>query len=178
MDSTSSEEYKVCCDCNVLHHKDAFYKSKYNVLFKCCKVCYAAKYSNKVMENGGSTRVPITPDRYSDSFQKAQVFWLMELLGWTYVEGVNGAAGVWWKKGIKNELKQWDKITETKKKGRPKPTRLAFSTKFDKVYKQINEIVFKRSKGMSFVELAYIYDCSHTTMRSVYRKYEDERRRN
>jgi hypothetical protein len=165
-------EYKVCCDCDELKHRDEFYMSKYGKLFKCCRVCYAAKFSNKVMENGGSARVPVFPDHYADSVQKGQLFQFMELCGWTYTDGI------WWKNGIKNQLNQWDNIAGTKKKARPKPTRKVLATKFDELYKQINEIAFKRSKGMSFADLADIYDCSHTTIRTVYRKYEDERRRN
>lgn len=171
-------EYKVCCDCDELKHREEFYVSKYGKLFKCCRVCYAAKFSNKVMENGGSARVPVFPDHYADSVQKGQLFQFMELCGWTYSEGVDGAIGVWWKDGIKNKLNQWNNIVGTKKKSKPKPTRKALATKFDELYKQINEIAFKRSKGTSFADLADIYNCSHTTIRTVYRKYEDEKRTN
>lgn len=172
------DDHKKCIDCDEIKHHDEYYRSKNNVLFKCCKVCYANKFSDKVKESGGSARMKNQIDAYTDSFQKAQVFQFMELCGWTYAEGKDGEPGIWWKKGIKNSECKWDKIVEKNKKGRPKPSRVALNTKFDELYKQINEIAFKRSKGMSFDELAHIYDCSHTTIRTVYKRYEDERRRN
>ena len=170
--------YKLCCDCNEVKHKDEYYTSKYGKMYKCCKVCYANKFTVRLRENGGSTRVKHHPDSYSDSMQQAQTFEFMKLCGWTYTKGVDDAPGIWWKKGIKSKLNVWDKVPTTKKKVRPKPTRIALATKFDKLYKVANEIAFKRSKGMSFEDIADIYDCSHTTIRTVFRKYEDERRRN
>ena len=161
--------YKKCLDCNKVKYKDSFYKSKNNVLYKCCKLCYSNKFSNTIKENGGSIRVPNRPDTYTDIYQKQQTFEFLKLCGWEYTNGI------WWKKGIKNEFNVWDKIEEKVKKKIIKKQRTVFYNKFNDLYEQIDDIVIKRSEGMRFEDIADIYNCSHTTIRSVYKKYEDEK---
>ena len=164
------EDYKVCGDCNEELHLDSFHKSKYGVPYRCCIMCYAAKFTRKVEESGGSTRVKNRCDDYTDSMQRKQTFWLMELLGWTYTNGV------WWKEGFKDANKKWIIFKETApvKKKRKRTTVVALKT--NRILDSMSEIVEKKANGMSFHELADIYEVSHTTIRAAFRKYLDERR--
>lgn len=163
------EDYKVCADCNEELHLDSFYKSKYNVPYRCCVTCYAAKFTRNVAESGGSTRVKNRCNDYTDSMQREQTFWLMELLGWTFTNGV------WWKEGIKDANKNWIIFKETGIKKIRKPTTVV-ALKTNKLLDKMDEIVKMKADGMSFYELADIYQVSHTTIRAALRKYLDERK--
>lgn len=164
------EDYKVCGDCNEELHLNSFHKSKYGVPYRCCIMCYAAKFTRKVEESGGSSRIKNRCDDYTDLTQRKQTFWLMELLGWTYTDGV------WWKEGIKDADKKWIIFKETNVKKTRKRVTAPIPLKTNKVLDKMDEIIEKKANGMSFHELADIYEVSHTTLRAAFRKYLDERK--
>ena len=160
---------------DILKCLDDFYHSLRGTPFKNCKECHVKHYKDKVIENrkdkGGSERVSYYPNTYVDIYQKEQTFWLMELLGWTYNDN-----GVWSKEGFKDANKKWNIFKETvpAKKKRKRTTVVALKT--NRILDSMSEIVEKKANGMSFHELADIYNVSHTTLRAAFRKYLDERK--
>lgn len=163
------EGYKLCGDCNEEFTLDYFHKSKNGLHYRCCRMCYAAKFSKRLEENGGSSRMKNAVNEYTDFKQREQVFWFMELLGWTFTNGV------WWKEGFKDANNVWTKFTETKQKRR-RPNRVVIATKTNRVMECMDEIIKLKATGTSFEELADIYNVSHTTIRGVFRKYLDEKK--
>ena len=151
--------HKVCPECNeVKHHQEFYYIKRTGNYFKKCKICInritregqRLRYDTRKTENGGSERVPVKPNIYADEYQKAQTFWVLELMGWKYNEN-----GVWSKEGIKNKDKQWDRIVKEPKK--EKPPRIIWKDRVD-------EVMNLKRKGLSSIEIAAKLGCSKTTI--------------
>jgi hypothetical protein len=93
------DNHKLCSDCNEYKPLDQYYLSHAGNPVKKCKTCYKKYHRDKVehkfKENGGTNHYYMDCDRYTTQEQKDQVFMVMEVLGWTYTDGV------WLKKGVK-----------------------------------------------------------------------------
>jgi hypothetical protein len=164
--------YKECDTCKITKTKIDFYHSQRGKAFKNCKECHVKHYKEKIVDkqknNGGSERIINKPDTYVDRYQKEQTFWLMELLGWTYNDN-----GVWSKEGIKDKDKVWTNI-----KTKPKVKRYINyngGRKILPVHNKIDEVIQKYNEGIDFYELAYIYGCSHTTIRKIINSHYDDK---
>jgi hypothetical protein len=168
------DRYKICTTCNEIKpHVDFYISSKGNVS-KNCRECTHEKYRTTTRENiknnGGSERVCNQPNKYVDEEQKKQTFWVMELMGWKYNDN-----GVWSKDGFKDKDKNWYLFKETKKKV-VRRTNDNTGRKFAEVYKHTDELIKKYYDGVNMYELAYIYKCSHTTIRKIIKEYRDGKR--
>lgn len=135
-------EYKKCEMCNTWKIKSVdFYLHKNgHTVFKNCKQCQrkreSAERELKLAEKGGSDRVPVKPNEYSDKYQKEQTFQFMLALGWKF----NEESGRWWKPGLRNEnglfLFQEELLLKkkvfiegkTSKNGRRYPTKITLET--------------------------------------------------
>jgi hypothetical protein len=163
---------KKCAECKKVLPAAYFYKSHLGTLFKYCRKCHVqisnkANYQSK-LENGGSTRVPVKPNVYADHVQEEQTHQFLKLCGWSYTNGV------WWKKGFKTADKVWECFTETdtkKKIGHTKGGRKTLT-----IYENTEQIIKDFEEGLNYFDLAYIYKCSHTSIRKLIRDYYDEKR--
>ena len=168
-----TDGYKECCYCKEIKPLTNFYHSPKGTPFKNCKKCHVKHYREKIVENnkdkGGSERVSYYPNTYVDKYQKEQTFWLMELLGWTYTDGI------WWKEGIKDKNNNWTNIVKTTKPKTKKVNNNSGGRKMLPVHKKVDEVIRDYNKGINFYELGDIYDCSHTTIRKLIKDYYDEK---
>lgn len=113
-------------------------------------------YQDKYKTKGGSERVLIKPNHYTDIYQEQQTHWVMKLMGWTFNEN-----GVWSKEGIKDKDNVWDKVpTKPKeiKKRRPKSNKRVYD---------VEKIVILRKSGLLLREIAHIMGCSKPTIRKI-----------
>jgi hypothetical protein len=161
--------FKECIDCKLILPLTDYYKnSKSNIPFRRCKKCQSLVNKKglkeaielKRVECGGSERVPTKPNTYTDEYQKAQTFWIMELMGWTYNDN-----GVWSKDGIKDKDKFWVNV---KKPVKPPKPEIPKRTKWTAYGKQMNEL---REQGMIFNDIAKIFGCSKPTVIKAVRLY-------
>ena len=165
---------KKCAECKIVLPADKFYKSHLGTLFKYCKVCHVS-ITNKAnkqyqLNNGGSTRVPVKCDVYADHVQQEQTHQFLTLMGFTYTNGI------WWKKGFKTAEKVWECFTETGKKKKIGHTN--GGRKLLAVHQQMEQVIKDYEEGLNYFDLAYIYKCSHTSIRKLIKEYYDEKRAN
>lgn len=159
-------DYKFCKGCNTyLLIEGNFYTwGKLNRPQTLCKLCHNKKsrqrtreyFENKRINNGGSERIKNRPNTYQDIYQKEQTFWIMNLLGWTFDEEL----GVWWKEGIKDKFKQWDKIKRKEKLKRP-PRKII----------DYNKIIELKNRGFSNTEISEKLNYTCVTIRKYLKLY-------
>lgn len=163
---------KFCVHCKEDVPVTGFYEANLKAPGSPCISCrrkqYEQKKYNQIMENGGSERVPPKPNVYTDQFQKAQTFMILEMLGWTYNDN-----GVWSKEGVKSADNVWVNIIPQPKRKRANAG-LPIKKKHG-VHNYIPQIIKQKEDGMTYADLAYIYDCSHTTIRMIVNKYYREK---
>lgn len=165
---------KQCATCMEYKTFDNFYLSHAGNPVKMCKPCYVQYHRNKVehkyKENGGKDQYYMECDRYTTQEQKDQVFMVMEALGWTYTDGV------WWKEGIKDKNKVWTNITPiVKKERKTRQTNMGRKIKSG-VWNNTDKIVKFIEEGYTYFDVADIFDCSHTTIRTVVSRYRNEKK--
>jgi hypothetical protein len=170
----TNPDYKQCSDCNEYKPITDYYLSHAGNPVRKCKVCYKKYHRDKVehkfRENGGTNHYYKDPDRYTTQEQKEQVFMVMEVLGWTYTDGV------WWKEGIKDKDNVWTNIIPTDKPKRKQST-IRHGRKIKSgVWNNTDKIVKLIEEGYTYLDVADVFDCSHTTIRTVVSKYRNEKR--
>jgi hypothetical protein len=162
---------KKCAECEKVLPADDYYKSPLGTLFKYCKKCHVNKANegnrNYRINNGGSTRVPVKPNVFADHVQQEQTHQFLQLLGWSFTDGV------WWKEGIKTKDKVWECFNEKYKKKRVGHSN--GGRKVLKIYTMKEQIIKEYEDGKGFFELADIYNCSHTTIRALVKDYYDKK---
>lgn len=167
------EPTQTCPHCKKDLPLTSYYESGRGVKGRYCISCVRKnqneKNYRKVMSNGGSERVPVQPNKYMDEFQKAQTFMVLERLGWKYNDN-----GVWSKEGVKTKDNEWLNIIPSGYKKR-RPNGILVRKKHG-IHKYIDEIVRQKEEGMTYEDLAYIYCCSHTTLRTIINTYYREKR--
>ena len=158
------EPTQTCPQCKKDLPLTSYYESGRGRKGRYCKSCIRKNQNDKnyrkVMSEGGSERVPVQPNKYVDEHQKAQTFMVLERLGWVYNDN-----GVWSKEGVKTKDNHWLNIIPSGYKKR-RPSGILVRKKHG-VYKYIDEIVRQKEEGMTYEDLAYIYCCSHTTLRTI-----------
>ena len=171
----NEEPTQHCPSCKKDIALSGYYDSGKNIKGRYCKTCIRKNQNkrnyDRVMQNGGSDRVPCKPNVYADEYQKAQVFMVLGILGWKYNDN-----GVWSKDGVKTAENVWTNIIPQPKIR--KRIRGAVVKKKHGVYKYIPQIIQQKEAGMTYNELADIYCCSHTTMRGIVNNYYREKRAN
>jgi hypothetical protein len=160
-------QYCPCCKKDI--PLTGYYDSCKNVKGRYCSSCIRKNQNDKnykkIMSNGGSERIPVKPNKYVDEFQKAQTFLVLERLGWVF----NEDTGIWSKTNVKDKFGTWLNIIPQPRIKR-RPTGVIVQKKHG-VHKYIKEIVQQKEAGVSVFDLAYIYCCSHTTIRTVINNY-------
>jgi hypothetical protein len=166
--------YKECFVCKEIKPLDKFYPNGSKNLIKKCKTCYNKHYKKSTeernKERGGSERVPAKPNIYADIYQKEQVFSVMKAFGWIFDEGTS----IWNKPGIKENGVFINIIP------RDKPKRKSSAGGGRKlktgIYNNVNDIVRLLEIGNTYFDIAEVYKCSHTLIRTVVSKYRNEKR--
>ena len=168
---------KQCSTCMEYKTLDNYYLSHSGKPVKMCKVCYKKYHRDKVehkfKENGGKDHYYKDPDRYTTQEQRDQVFMVMETLSWTYKDGV------WLKKGVKEIINGnivWLNINPiVKKERKTRQTNMGRKIKSG-VWNNTDKIVKFIEEGYTYFDVADIFDCSHTTIRSVVSRYRNEKK--
>jgi len=168
------EPTQTCPQCKKDIVLSGYYESGRGIKGRYCKSCIRKNQNDKnykkVMSNGGSERIPVQPNVYTDEYQKAQTFYVLEALGWKYNDN-----GIWSKEGVKTADNVWVDITPQRKR-KKRPTGITIKKKHG-VHKYIDKIVHQREiEGMTYGDIADIYCCSHTTIRMIISKYYNEKR--
>ena len=167
-----AKKYCPCCKKDV--PLTGYYDSGKEVNGRYCISCVRKNQNdrnyNRVMSKGGSERVNQQPNIYADEYQKAQTFMVLERLGYVF----NEDTCIWSKDGVKDKFGTWLNITPQPKIKR-RPNGIIVRKKHG-VHKYINEIVQQRESGVSVYDLAYIYCCSHTTIRTIIYNYYREKK--
>jgi len=165
------KKYCPCCKKDI--PISGYYDSGKEVQGRYCISCIRKNQNernyNRVMSEGGSERVCQKPNTYADEYQKAQTFMVLERLGWKYNDN-----GVWSKEGVKTADNVWlNIIPQPRTKRRPNGV---IVRKKHGVHNYIKEIVQQKEEGMTYEELAYIYCCSHTTLRKIVNDFYREKK--
>ena len=159
------EGQRRCVNCNEL--KDI--KTEYYVKRLKCITCvreYELRVRTEIntkhkMDNGGSIRVPQKPGVYSDIYQERQVSEFLTLLGWKL-----NPNGVWSKKGFKDENKNWEKPIKKFKRMSMKNQNGSVRSP---VYEKRLELIELKQNGMTYQNIADIYDISPATVLRIIR---------
>lgn len=164
-------DYRKCTICHQYLEKEThFYRNKQTGYYhSMCKICHNRRhkeatqqyFAEKKKNSGGSEKVSNRPNTYQDIYQKEQTFWLMNLLGWTFDE----ETGVWWKDGIKDRLKQWDKLKNRVKIKAPKQPRKVID---------IDKIIELKERGFSNTEISEKLDYTQVTIRKYLKIYRTQ----
>lgn len=170
-DIHNNPNYKQCCNCMEYKLLPEFYISATKKAVKMCKSCYVKHYKDKVQqkmeENGGSSRYYEEPNRYFDNEQKEQVFSVMKAFGWIFDE----PTGIWNKPGIKENGVFINMVLENKPKkiySRPHGRKIKSG-----VWNNTDKIVKLIEEGYTYDDVAEVFDCSHTLIRTVITQYRN-----
>lgn len=168
------DNHKQCSTCMEYKHLTDFYLSHAKNPIKICKICHKKYYRKKVDEkismNGGSSSYYSDPNKYFDNEQKEQVFSLMVSFGWIFDE----STGIWNKPGVKENGVFINMVLQNKPKRVSTP---GGGRKIKKgVWNSIDNIMKLIEEGHSYSDIADIYCCSHTLIRSVVSNYRNEKR--
>lgn len=168
------DNHKQCSTCMEYKHLTDFYLSHAKNPIKICKICHKKYYRKRVDEkismNGGSSSYYSDPNKYFDNEQKEQVFSLMVSFGWIFDE----STGIWNKPGVKENGVFINMVLQNKPKRAATP---GGGRKIKKgVWNSIDKIMKLIEEGHSYSDIADIYCCSHTLIRSVVSNYRNEKR--
>lgn len=166
---------KMCSSCLLDKPVNEFYLSRAGNPVKMCKECYVEyhveKSRQKKEDNGGSEHYYKTPNKWTSDIQRRQVFMVMEVCGWVFDE----SKGIWNKPGLKEDG-VFINIIPTVKKEKKKPL-VPHGRKIKSgVWNNVDKIVKLIEEGYNYKDVADVFDCSHTTIRSVVTKYRNEKR--
>ena len=165
---------KECCECLETKSLDNFYLNAYQNPMKKCKVCYNNHYKKNMDEynsqRGGSERVMLKPNTYTDIWQKEHVFSVMNAFGWVFDE----PTGIWNKQGFK-ENGVFIHITPTDKPKRKSSSGGGRKIKSG-VHNNVVDIIRLLEIGHSYNDIAEVYRCSNALIRTVVTKYRNEKR--
>jgi len=97
----NNPNYKKCSTCSDWKLLSEYYQKNGKPYLNRCKECEKnlerEKRKEYIMNNCGGDKILTRPNKYSDEYQRACTFELMEALGYTFDE----ATGIWIKPGVK-----------------------------------------------------------------------------
>lgn len=161
---TNPIELRECKTCFELKPRTEYYVK--GTIRGVCKQCEKdrAKQVNleKRIEQGGSLKVRIVPNTYSDEYQKEMVFNFMVRLGWVF----NEENGIWWKEGIKNK----DGIFNNIKKYEKKFGLLRYSIE------DIQKIKDMRDNGLTYKQITIKTGINAPSINVLLKRLEDEKK--
>ena len=163
--------YIKCNTCGEEKLSIDFYKTNK----KNCKVCLITKRMKlaEVQRDGTRWMVPQQVGVYDCQEQFDALSELMINMGWKYEQnGTNELNGTWYKPGFKDKDKNFyidGKIMYNIPKV-IKPLRKVYHAGQSKLDGYEEEILDYRKQGYTFDDIAYIYNCSHTTVRALLKK--------
>ena len=173
-DIENNPDYKQCAECMEYKLLDNFYLNAYKNTMKKCRSCYNTQYKKNSDEynrqRGGSERVMVKPNNYTDIYQKEHVFSVMKAFGWIFDE----PTGIWNKPGFK-ENGVFINIIPTDKPKRKSSSGGGRKLKSG-VYNNVSDIIKLLELGHSYKDVAETFCCSHTLIRMVVSKYRNEKR--
>lgn len=164
--------HKVCSRCEISKPLDQFgiYRNTASTRRARCHNCERIKekekYQIRVENRGGSSRIPVKPNKYADALQKQQVFEFLTLLGWNF----NEANGKWWKPGVKTEDGVFINIVVPEKAEKvkiKKPRKQRIKTKWHQAWLRKDEVKQLRKEGLTFEKLAILFNTSQPTIREI-----------
>jgi len=130
-----------------------------------CKECEKNRAKQNLLEKrieqGGSLKVRVFPNNYSDEYQKDMVFSFMERLGWVF----NEENGTWWKDGIKNKDGIFNNVRDFKK-------RTVTSTY---PIENIQKLKDMRDSGLTYTQISIKTGISGPSIRVLLKRLEDEK---
>jgi len=161
---------RVCQTCELEKPVSEFY-IKYRTK---CKRCVLDHNKKRELEEGSGTRwmVHSLPNKFFCEEQRIELFNLMERLGWIF----STEKQVWFKPGFKDKDKNFyfgNKVIKHKEKVKGMVRHIPPRRFTDK---EIEDILNKRSMGMTYDEISDIYDSSHTTIRKWVREYYEKKK--
>jgi hypothetical protein len=162
--------YRTCKTCGMEKLNIEFYKKNKTNCISCLLI--NRKKLNLEQNDGTQWFVYSAPGVYQCKEQFDALSNLMTSIGWKYeLNGTDELSGTWYKDGIKDVNKQWDKVIldETKPTFRKKR---AISSKLgvSKLDGKYPEILALREKGYIYKEIAELLGCSHTLLRTFVKK--------
>jgi hypothetical protein len=100
---STNPNYRLCRTCQEYIHINDYYNFNSNKHYLDCRICCNKREADKrkqerqeqIENGGGSEMVSSKPNTYKDKYQQQQTFMVMEVLGYTYQDGV------WLKPGTK-----------------------------------------------------------------------------
>ena len=154
---------QLCKWCNQVKDVTEFYKGSRSRCKKCHNELDAhvdrERRLQKKIENGGSERVPMIPNKYADEWQKEQTFWFLKEIGWTFDEETKK----WYKDGIKTKDGVFMKIKPYSKNYSKNVSKYVEKMRNYKE-KHIEEVKYLRANGISTKLIADKFKVSTTTI--------------
>lgn len=168
--------YKFCKECKKykLINTEYYLTKSTGYPQTLCKECHIQKHRQKVVdfyerkrqEQGGSEKIANQCNVYQDKWQKEQLFWLMELLGWTFNEDTN----IWSREGMKDKYNNWVNVIPQPKVAKGRKVRHRARTKvFD-----VDKMVQLRNDGLTFDNIAAQMGWSKPSVIKYWQKYCSE----
>jgi len=154
-------DMKICRICEKEKFEDQYYSSNETACKRCLLDRDRVKRKNKVIEKGGSDRVPQKPNTWADETQMEQTHQFLEILGYKQ----NKENNVWYKLPWKTKDAEFPLI-EKLIRHRGKPTQYQM--------KDIMYWVELRKKGLTYVKICEMVDVNKETVYHYVRKYLDK----
>jgi hypothetical protein len=162
----NNPDYKKCNTCNEWKLIETeFYHRHGKPYVNRCRYCELEIDRNKrkeyLMENCGGDKIPPKPNNYTDEYQKACTFHLMEALGYTFDE----PSGIWIKEG-------WKEVRDgrayfTVLKIASKPRNKVTPTKMERIVKL-------KSQGYTNPQIAEQLGIAEMTVYKNYKKWKNQ----
>lgn len=170
---STNPNYKLCRTCQEYIHIDDYYhhgESKKTTYLDCRKCCNKReadkrrKERQEAIENGGgSEMVSSKPNTYKDIYQKEQTFMVMEVLGYTYQDGV------WLKPGTKELINGKLVFPKLRKYKHKTNGNIDYNDElWDLIWNDFND-------GISQRQISIKYGYSTTTICQYIKRKKDER---
>jgi hypothetical protein len=166
IDYSTNPLYKNCMDCHEwkLISTDFYTRSDGTVYLNRCRQCEVELERNKrkeyLIDNCGSDKVLLTPNKYTDEYQKDCTFQFLKLLGYIY----NEDKGIWTKPGVKELIN--GKIVFLNLKKTKHHLRKVDQHVLDK-------IIEYKDKGLNFNIIARKLKLNSSTVRKYYLEWKN-----
>lgn len=153
------EPTQVCIKCGIEQPLNQYYRTGRNKThIKKCKTCYNKRPVKSAWEN---MDYRTQPNEYISDEQRDIVHSIMEQLNWSF----NPDKGIWYKLPLKNENGKWNIVIK------PKPPVKKFIPRREPIQLNVNELIQHRANGLTYVEIASIYNVSHATIKKRVKQY-------